>query len=107
MIARTARTLRGVLLGAAVALLSACPPPAPPPGAVFARFGPPAPRAEVVGVAPAADYVWVGGYYRWDGSAYFWVPGRWQPAARPHAKWKPGYWKESKSGWYWVPGKWK
>jgi len=63
--------------------------------------------AEVVGVAPAADYVWVGGYYRWDGSAYFWVPGRWQPAARPYAKWKPGYWRESKSGWYWVPGKWK
>ena len=104
MIPRVART---ALLGGVLAALCACPPPPPPANAPVVRFGPPKPRAEVVGVAPTADYVWVGGYYRWDGSDYFWVPGRWQPAPRPHAKWKPGYWRETKTGWYWVPGKWK
>ena len=101
------RALGAAGLCAALAGTAACPPPPPPPGAVVVRHGPPRPRAEVSGVAPAADYVWVAGYHRWDGSDFFWVPGRWQPAPRPHAKWRPGYWKETKQGWYWVPGKWK
>ena len=102
-----ARVRRALALGTALVLLTACPPPAPPPGTIFVRVGPPRPRPEVAGVAPAEDYVWVGGYYRWDGSDYFWVPGRWQPAPQPRAKWRPGYWRETKQGWYWVAGKWK
>lgn len=77
-------------LGIAAALsLSACvvapvPPPryAPPPVAV----APPPPRVEVIGVAPAQGYVWMGGYWRWGGGGYYWVPGYWGPP-RPAYRW--------------------
>ena len=38
---------------------------------------PPAPRVEVVGVAPTPGYVWIGGYWNWVGGRHEWVPGRW------------------------------
>lgn len=39
---------------------------------------PPPPRVEVVTVSPGPEYVWVGGYHRWSGRAYNWVPGHYE-----------------------------
>jgi hypothetical protein len=53
-------------------LLTACVvEPARPPQ--------PAPRVEVVPVAPAPGYHWVKGHYRWEGNEWVWMPGHWAP----------------------------
>jgi WXXGXW repeat (2 copies) len=74
---------------------------------VYISIVPPAPIAEVRVAAPGTGDVWVGGFHRWDGKAYVWVPGRW--ALPPHGRvaWVPGHWKHHAHGWYWVEGHWK
>jgi hypothetical protein len=74
---------------------------------VYVKIAPPPPPAEVRVVAPGAGYVWVGGFHRWNGTAYAWVPGRWVLPPRPHVVWVPGHWKHISHGWYWVEGRWK
>jgi hypothetical protein len=73
---------------------------------IYVPLPPPPPRVEVVGVAPSPAHVWIGGYHRWDGHAYVWVPGHW--AARPHAHavWTAGRWHHHARGYYWVEGHW-
>jgi hypothetical protein len=102
-------TLRNLLTAAAVAGLAACVPLAPP-GALYigARFGPPAPRVEVIGVAPGPGFVFLRGYYRWYDGAYLWVPGRWERPPYERAMWVPGRWRQyPNQGWYWTDGRWQ
>ncbi len=81
--------------------------PACAPDLVYVRVGPPVPIVEARVVAPGPGYVWISGFYRWDGRAYFWVPGRWErPPSRYHA-WVPGHWAQRRRGWYWVEGHWR
>jgi hypothetical protein len=77
------------------------------PGRVYVRVGPPRAIVEVRPPAPSAAHVWIGGYHRWNGTAYIWVPGRWELAPRPAAVWVPGHWVNSPEGWYWVEGHWR
>ena len=74
---------------------------------VYVKVAPPPPPAEVRIVSPGAGYVWIGGYHRWNGTAYVWVPGRWMLPPRAHVVWAPGHWKHVSHGWYWVDGRWK
>jgi hypothetical protein len=41
---------------------------------------------------PAAGYIWVPGYWAWDGDGYYWVPGTWVYPPYVGALWTPGYW---------------
>ena len=52
-------------------------------------------------------YLWVSGYYNWDGSQYQWVPGTWAKAPRARAVWVPAHWQATSSGYVWVPGSWQ
>ncbi len=74
---------------------------------VYVKVAPPSPPAEVRVVAPGAGYVWIGGFHRWNGTAYVWVPGLWVLPPRPHVVWVAGHWKHARGGWYWIEGKWK
>ncbi|HEY2824432.1 MAG TPA: hypothetical protein VGI83_02705 [Gemmatimonadales bacterium] len=105
--ATTMRLALGTLL---VTLLAACGPlPRPGVGVVWVRVGPPEPRREVIveRERPGPDFIWITGYYRWDGAAYAWAPGRWE--RRPHARatWVQGRWYHEHRGWYWVDGHWR
>ncbi|HWZ84594.1 MAG TPA: YXWGXW repeat-containing protein [Thermoanaerobaculia bacterium] len=95
------RTLASILL---IGTLAASGPLAALP--IYVNIAPPAPRVEVQIAAPGPGYVWVGGYHRWHGGAYVWVPGRW--ARPPHAGviWVPGVWKNTPHGWVWKNGHW-
>jgi hypothetical protein len=101
-------SLRNLLAAASVAALAACVP-LPPPGAVFisARFGPPPPRVEVIGVAPAPEFVWIRGFWSWDGMAYAWMPGHWERRPYARAVWVPDRWRHHAQGWYREEGHWK
>ena len=70
-------------------------PPPPPPRAVG-----------VIGLAPGPGYVWVPGYYDWNGR-YFWTPGRWAYPPRPRAVFVPGYWGRRHGRQFWVRGYWR
>ncbi|RQO53159.1 hypothetical protein DBV14_15220 [Variovorax sp. KBW07] len=67
---------------------------APPPP----RYEPPPP--------PRGGYVWVPGRWAWDGRAYAWRRGGWQPARSGYA-YAPGRWVEDRGGWRWTEGDWR
>ncbi len=74
---------------------------------VAVRIGPPPPVVETRGPAPFAGAVWVGGYHRWDGNRYVWVPGSWQRPPHPGAHWVPGRWNHAHDGYHWREGRWR
>jgi hypothetical protein len=89
------------------AALVAIPSPASAGARVYVRIGPPAPIAEVRGVAPGPRYVWVPGYHNWNGTAYVWAPGRWAVPPRARARWVPARWVHDRHGYYLVRGHWR
>ena len=54
---------------------------------VYVNAPMPAPRVEVVTVAPAPGMLWVDGYWGWSGHAYAWNAGRWSRPSRPGYVW--------------------
>lgn len=71
---------------------------------VWVVAAPPAAVVDTVPAQPGPGYVWVGGYWQWDGTHYVWLPGRW---VRHDGAWCAGHWRHVPgSGWYWVPGHW-
>jgi hypothetical protein len=74
---------------------------------VIIRVAPPRPIVEHRVVAPGAGYVWVGGYHRWDGRAYVWVPGRWELPPRAHARWVEHRYVRRGDGWVFQEGHWR
>ena len=96
--------IRNILLGiilAAVGSLGCLT--AAPASYVYVQVGPPAPMVETVPARPGPGYVWVGGYWNWNGSRYVWVHGRY---VRHGGAWCGGHWRHEHHGWYWAPGRW-
>lgn len=56
------------------------------------RTAPPAPRVEVRSAMPGRDYIWIDGYWAWQGARHEWVPG---------------HWAEPRAGYVWVPHRWE
>ena len=75
---------------------------------LYVTEAPPPPQEDVViGVAPAPDYVWVGGYWARRSSGWVWVGGRWVAPPRPGVVWVPGRWEPHPRGHVWVSGHWR
>jgi hypothetical protein len=87
------------------------PPPPPPPQAeiVVESEPPPPPPAEQEAPPPppGPEFVWIGGYHRWDGHGYVWVRGRYE--RRPHAAahWRAAHWEGRGRGHVWIEGRWE
>jgi hypothetical protein len=69
------------------------------------RDAPPPSQAEVMGVAPAPGYVWIGGYWNWVGGRHTWVTGHWAPP-RAGYYWVPHIWIHTGAGWHLREGYW-
>ncbi len=95
------------LLAGALLIGSLAVPATAAPVRVYVNVPPPPVVVESRGVAPGRNYVWIGGFHRWDGRAYGWVPGRWERRPRARAVWVPGRWARHHRGWYWVDGRWR
>ncbi len=104
MVGLVRRLGAAALVAAALVTPSACASTA---GAVYIRSGPPRPMYEARVIAPGPAYVWVPGYYRWDGYGYRWTPGYWALPPRGRALWVPGRWERGHRGWYYVEGRWR
>lgn len=74
---------------------------------VIVKIAPPRLRVEHRPRAPGRDYVWIGGYHRWDGRAYAWEPGRWEAPPHAHAVWIAPRWEHRHDGYVFVEGRWK
>lgn len=66
---------------------------------------PPPPRVEYIGPPPAADYVWISGYWNWDGGRHRWVDGHWEAPRHGH-HWVPHYWEHEGDHWRLHEGRW-
>jgi len=73
---------------------------------VVVQQAPPPPRVETVVIAPAPDYVWIGGEWVWNGG-WLWVGGHWCAPPYPHAVWVGGRWDSGPRGWHHSPGHWR
>jgi hypothetical protein len=81
-------------IGQAKAAVILAPPPPPPHGAIYHR-------------APRHGMVWTPGYYRWRGSAYYWMPGAWAVPPHPGAVWVAPAWRHRHGGYVFVAGRWR
>src|SRR5262245_46605309 len=95
---------RSVLLGALAVAMSAAALPAD--ADVYVRIGPPPPRVEAIPAPPVGPHrwVWMVGYWRWDGHGYVWARGRY--VRREHGAWRAGHWEHRPRDWVWVGGGW-
>jgi hypothetical protein len=70
------------------------------------EIAPPAPRVEVIGVAPFAGALWIGGYWGWQGGRHAWVGGRWEHP-REGYRWEPHRWEAVNGRWHLREGGWR
>lgn len=71
---------------------------------IYVQTAPPQPITETVPAPPGTGYVWVGGYYQWNGSDFVWVPGQY---VQHSGTWCAGQWRhDEQRGWYFVVGHW-
>ena len=107
-------TVTAALLASAIALpaLGQIPVPPPPPlpnlEVRVVAAEPPPTRREVIlyDQRPGRDYVWINGFYDWEGDGWVWVPGRWvvRPALR--VSWVRARYIRGEGGWRYEPAHW-
>jgi outer membrane lipoprotein SlyB len=76
------------------------------PAATVIQQAPPPPPVETVVVAPAPDYVWIGGEWVWNGG-WFWSAGHWGYPPHPGAVWVGGRSWHDNHGWHNEHGHWR
>ncbi len=93
---------------AAVAMLAPKPASAITLNQIIAAIAPPAiPTLSYQQPAPPApNSMWIPGYWRWNGSSYQWIQGRWTSAPRPGQYWTPAYWAQTPAGYVYHSGYW-
>ena len=76
---------------------------------VVVRIGPPPRPYERIPPPPSVHpgWAWHGGYQRWDGNRYVWMPGAYVAPPRPRARWVNGHWARRRGGYVWIEGHWR
>ncbi len=77
-----------------------------PPGEVVVTEAPPPIQTEVIVEAPGPGYIWVPGYWAWQGR-WVWVRGSWVLPPHPRALWIRGHWVHRGHGYVWIGGHWR
>lgn len=70
-----------------------------------AQMAPPAPLVEVIGVAPYAGHIWIGGAWFWERGRHNWRPGHWEAPRHGHV-WMPHRWEHNGRHWHFREGRW-
>ena len=103
------RTILGAVLTGGMALGALAQIPIPPLPGVDVRITtrrPPPLRVERRIASPGAGYVYVKGFWNWDGGSWQWVPGRWDRPAVADAYWIPARYIRTSRGTIYEPGHW-
>jgi hypothetical protein len=72
---------------------------------VSITVGPPPLPVYVQPLLPGDGYIWMPGYWAWDGG-YFWVPGTWIRPPAVGLLWTPGYWVWQDPTFAFIDGYW-
>ncbi len=76
------------------------------PTTVYVNTPPPQPIAEAQPPSPGPNFVWISGFWSWNGTQHVWTAGRWeQPPAATQA-WQPPAWEREAQGYRFRPGRW-
>ena len=73
---------------------------------ISVTFAPPELPVYVQPICPAEGYIWTPGYWAWDGSDYYWVPGTWVLAPEVGFLWTPPYWGWETGRYFFHDGYW-
>jgi hypothetical protein len=96
-----------ILCGLTVPALAQIPvPPLPGLDVRIAVGSPPAIRHEHRGPSPGHGYVWVTGFWHWDGERWDWVSGRWERPPAPEVYWVAPRYNHADRGYIYEPGHW-
>ncbi len=74
---------------------------------IYSELPPPDDQVEVVGVAPGPGYIWLNGYWGWEGGRYAWHAGRWETPPEPHAVYEHERWEKRGTRYYFHRGGWR
>jgi hypothetical protein len=66
---------------------------------------PPPPRFEYY-PPPREGFVWMPGYWNWEGRRHVWLSGHWENA-RPGHVYRPAQWVRDDGGWRLIPDSWE
>lgn len=93
---------------ASASLLSACivAPAGRPIYREPVMVAPPPPRVEYRTPPPAEGYIWISGFWNWEGGHHEWVPGRWEQSRQGH-NWVPHTWVREGDQWRQQGGHWE
>ncbi len=97
-------TMLGLLLAAAVSAAHAGPNVQW--GVTISSGTPPPPVRYETMPPPRVGYLWVEGYWNWNGGAHVWVPGHWVRARSGYEYAQPR-WQEVPNGWELNRGGWR
>jgi hypothetical protein len=101
--------IRSLIPALALAALPALPVATANAGIEFGlsvNFAPPALPVYEQPPVPGPGYLWIPGYWGWDGGDYYWVPGTWSFAPVTGYLWTPGYWGWGNGAYLWHAGYW-
>jgi hypothetical protein len=73
---------------------------------ISVNIAPPALPVYAQPPVPEPGYLWTPGYWAWDGSDYYWVPGTWVEPPESDYLWTPGYWGWNDGLYVWNAGYW-
>lgn len=67
---------------------------------------PPKLRSEQKPHRPGRDFLWIQGFWHWQGNDWDWVPGRWERPIEPGARWVKARYAREGSAYRYEPGHW-
>lgn len=67
---------------------------------------PPRLRRERRPERPGRDFLWIAGFWHWQGSDWGWIPGRWERPNDRGARWVKARYIREGSAWRYEPGHW-
>jgi hypothetical protein len=79
----------------------------PQPEYVLVREAPPAVIVERRPPPPGGGYMWIDGYWDWNGRQYVWQGGHWARPPREHVIWAAPRYDRHEQGYRYTPGQWR
>lgn len=64
-------------------------------------------HTEIITAMPSPDYVWVNGYWLFNGTDYVWISGRWTMPPRHDAMWIEPRWEFEHGRYFYRRGYWR
>lgn len=74
---------------------------------VVTTLAPPSPMAETPPPSPGPGFVWVAGFWAWNGARHIWTAGHWEQPPQPAQTWEAPRWEPEGRQYRFHPGRWR